>query len=117
MLAMIDEQAEESLKKLDSAQAFAERTEVLVVDGESPDGMVTVSVDATGHAVRVDFHRDFHTRTPAELGQSVMAAQAHAQRRLSYQVEQIGKDVYGEDSPTARTYADAYRSQYGYEED
>lgn len=116
VLAMIDGQAEDSLRKLDQAQEFAERTEALRVEGTGGDGVVTVAVNATGHVVDVEFARDHHTRSAADLAAAVLAAQAQAQRRLSARVAEVGEEVYGPDSPTVRRYADAYREQYGSED-
>ena len=117
MLAEIDAQADASLKKLDQTAEFAQRTETLAVDGESPDRSVTVTVNGTGHAIDVRFAAGFERLGAGELGAAVMAAHGQAQRRLSFHVEQLGEEIYGPDSPMANSYAQAYRDQYGYEEE
>ncbi len=116
MLAQIDAQADASLAKLDQAEQFARRSEALTVEGESPDGRAVVTVNGTAHPVAVRFSDDVHQLSPGELGSAVMSALGQAQRRLSFRIEELGAEVYGPDSGTARTYADAYREQYGYEE-
>lgn len=116
MLAQIDAQADASLAKLDQAERFANESAALVVDGESEGRHAVVSVNGTGHPVAVHFSDDFHRLSAGELGSAVMSALGQAQRRLSYRVEELGNDIYGPGSPTARMYADAYREQYGYEE-
>lgn len=116
VLAQIDAQADASLAKLDQAERFAVQTEALAVEGEGGNGAATVVVNATGHPTAVRFGPDFDRLSAAELGSAVMEALAQARRRLSFRVEEIGTEVYGPESPTARMYVDAYREQHGYEE-
>lgn len=117
MLADIDAQADASLRKLDQTAEFAERTERLAVDGESADRTVTVTVNGTGHAIDVRFAAGFDRLGAGELGAAVMEAHGQAQRRLSFRVEELGDEIYGPGSPMAASYAQAYRDQYGYEEE
>lgn len=117
MLADIDAQADASLKKLDQTAEFAQRTESLTVDGESLQREVVVTVNGTGHAINVRFEAGFDRLSAAELSAAVMAAHGQAQRRLSFRVEQLGDEIYGPGSAMAASYAQAYRQQYGYEEE
>lgn len=116
VLASIDEQADQAQGKLDKAAEFAARSEHLQVPGESADGLVTVVVDGSAQVVDVRFDDDFDTASAAELSADVMAALAQARRRLSFRIEELGTEIYGEHSPTAQMFADSYRDRFGYEE-
>lgn len=116
VLASIDAQADAAQTRLDQAQEFASRSEALRVEGTSDDAVVTVVVDATGHPVSVEFGDRFAEADAGRLGRAVMAALRQAQRRLSFRIEELGTEIYGDDSPTVRMFAEQYRTSYGYEE-
>ena len=53
----------------------------------------------------------------ARVAADVMEAMRQAQRRLSFRIEQLGTEIYGEGSPSVETFTRAYRDKFGYEED
>jgi DNA-binding protein YbaB len=116
VLNSIDAQADASLAKLSQAEEFAARSEALRVEGQSAGALVTVVVDVTGHPTSVTVDDRFTETSAAELGADVMEALRQAQRRLSFRIEELGTEIYGEASPTVQMFADQYRSNFGYEE-
>ncbi len=84
--------------------------------GESGDGLVTVVVDGSAQVIEVRFDDDFHAASATELGADVMAALAQARRRLSFRIDELGTEIYGEESPATRMFVDSYRDRFGYEE-
>lgn len=117
VLASIDSQAESAHKKLDQAQEFADRSQYLEVAGSSGDEIVTATVDGTGQVVAFDISDDVRSLDGAQVAASVMEAMGQAQRRLSFRVEQLGTEIYGEGSPSVETFTRAYRDKFGYEEE
>lgn len=117
VLATIDEQADASLRKLDQAAAFAQRSENLSVEGESRDQLATVTVDGTGQIESIALEENLSGVRGSQVAASVLEAMRQAQRRLSFHVEELGKEIYGEDSPSVGAFTEAYRTKFGYEED
>lgn len=117
VLASIDGQAESAQRTLDKAQEFAARSEHLEVEGSSADEVVTATVDGTGQVVSLQVSDDVRGLDGARVAADVMEAMRQAQRRLSFRIEQLGTEIYGEGSPSVETFTRAYRDKFGYEED
>ncbi len=116
VLASIDSKADSALTKLDQAAEFASRSEHLEVEGESEDRLARVSVDGTGQVQSLVIDDGFTDATAAQLAGSVMEAMRQAQRRLSFRIDQLGAEIYGEGSPAVEAFTTSYRNRYGYEE-
>ncbi len=117
VLATIDAQANASLEKLNQAEAFAQRSENLSVEGSSRDEVATVCVDGTGQVTSIALVEDLSRHRGSAVAAAVLEALGQAQRRLSFRVEELGKEIYGEDSPSVSAFSQAYRDKFGYEED
>lgn len=117
VLASIDSQAESAQQKLDQAQEFADRSQHLEVEGTSADEIVAATVDGTGQVVSLRISDDVRSLDGAQVAAAVMEAMRQAQRRLSFRVEQLGTQIYGEGSPSVETFSRAYRDKFGYEEE
>lgn len=117
VLSQIDERSDAALARIDRTAQFARESEQLRVEGESSDRVVTVVVDGVGQMVDIRFGRDLDRATAQQLSASVLEAHAQAKRRLSFEVEQLGKQICGEGSPTVQMVSESYRDRFGYEEE
>ncbi|WP_426243237.1 YbaB/EbfC family nucleoid-associated protein [Nocardioides sp. LHG3406-4] len=115
VLKGLDTQAAAAQGKLDQAAEFAARSEHLEVEGRSADEIAEVRVDGTGQVTSITLDDDCQRLGPDRIAADVMEAMRQAQRRLSFRIEQLGNDIYGEGSPTVRGFTDSYRNRYGYE--
>ncbi|MBC2932206.1 YbaB/EbfC family nucleoid-associated protein [Nocardioides sp. zg-1228] len=115
-LAAMNESFDAAEARLDQAQALAATTERMRVEGESTDRVVTVVVDGNGQMVDLRFDDSFAGQEPARLAHSVLEAHSQAKRRLSFEVEQAAREIYGPDVAAASTITQSYRNTFGYEE-
>lgn len=116
VLATIDAQADAAQTKLDQAEQFAVRSQHLAVEGTSDDEVATVTVDGNGQVTAIVIEDDVRHLTGSQIAADVLAALRQAQRRLSYRVEELGTEIYGEGSPSVEAFARSYRDRFGYEE-
>lgn len=116
VLAEVGQQAERSMQQLDRAEQFAERSGQLRVTGASPDRLVRVTVDGTGQMVGVELDERSMAGQPAELEAGIMSALGAAQRQLTFRIQELGEEIYGEGSATVAMFTEQYRQRYGYEE-
>ena len=115
-LAAMNESFDAAEARLDQAEALASTTAQMRVQGESTDRLVTVTVDGNGQMVDVHFGEEFARLDPAQLAHGVLEAHSQAKRRLSFEVEQAARDIYGPDVAAAAAITGSYRSTFGYEE-
>lgn len=71
------------------------------VEGESTDRVVTVVVDGNGQMVDLRLTDRFPRLDVGRLAHGVLDAHAHAKRRLSFEVEQAAREIYGPDVAAA----------------
>lgn len=116
VLASINESADAAQEKLAKAGEFASRSEHLQVEGHSEDKLARVMVDGTGQVQSIDLDDDFAEHSAAQVSGAVLAAMRQAQRRLSFRIDQLGEEIYGEESPSATAFTNSYRQRFGYEE-
>ena len=85
----------------------------LRVEGQSPDGKVSVVLDHSGSLVDVRFEPDSVSGGHQELRHSLLAANRAAQGRLSAAVTAVVGEHFGRDSDTTREFHDRYVEQFG----
>lgn len=115
-LAAMNESFDAAETRIDQAQALATTTAQMRVEGESTDRVVTVVVDGNGQMVDLRFDDSFARHDAGRLAHSVLEAHAQAKRRLSFEVEEAAREIYGPDVAAASTITQSYRSTFGYEE-
>lgn len=115
-LAAMNETFDAAEARIDQAQALATTTEQMRVEGESTDRMVTVTVDGNGQMVDLRFDDQFARLDAGQLAHGVLEAHSQAKRRLSFEVEQAAREIYGPDVAAAAAITGSYRSTFGYEE-
>lgn len=116
VLAQIDAQADASQTKLDQAEEFATRSQRLAVEGVSRDELARVTVDGTGQVQAIVIDDEVRRLDGSVIAADVMEALGQAQRRLSFRVEQLGTEIYGEGSASVEAFSRSYRDRFGYEE-
>jgi DNA-binding protein YbaB len=102
--------------RLDQAEKLASTTAQMRVAGESTDGITTVVVDGNGQMVDLRFEDQFTRLDAGQLAHGVLEAHAQAKRRLSFDVEQAAREIYGPDVAAAASIVQSYRTTFGYEE-
>lgn len=115
-LAAMNESFDAAEARIDQAQALAATTAQMRIDGESTDRVVVVTVDGNGQMVDVRFDDQFARLDAGRLAHGVLEAHAQAKRRLSFEVDQAAREIYGPDVAAAAAITDSYRSAFGYEE-
>ena len=115
-LAAMNESFDAAEARLDQAQALASTTAQMRVQGESTDRVATVTVDGNGQMVDLHLTDDVARLDPGQIAHGVLEAHAQAKRRLSFEVEQAARDIYGPDVAAAAAITGSYRSTFGYEE-
>lgn len=116
VLATIDAQADAAQTKLDQAERFATRSQHLEVEGSSEDEVATVTVDGNGQVQSIVITDEVRDLSGAQVAADVLQALRQAQRRLSFRVEELGTEIYGEGSPSVEAFTRSYRDRFGYEE-
>lgn len=115
-LAAMNDSFDAAEARIDQAAALASTTAEMRVQGESTDRLVTVTVDGNGQMVDLQFADEFTRLDAGRLAHGVLEAHAQAKRRLSFEVEQAAREIYGPDVAAAAAITGSYRSTFGYEE-
>ncbi|RYC11138.1 YbaB/EbfC family nucleoid-associated protein [Nocardioides zhouii] len=115
-LAAMNESFDAAEARIDQAEALASTTAQMRVQGESTDRLVTVTVDGNGQMVDLHLDDQFTRLDAGQLAHGVLEAHAQAKRRLSFEVEQAAREIYGGDVAAAAAITGSYRSTFGYEE-
>ncbi|KAA9157924.1 YbaB/EbfC family nucleoid-associated protein [Amycolatopsis acidicola] len=98
--------ADEAKAKSERFTAVRRQVETSVIDEESPDGVVRVSVRASGALAGLHLSERARGLAPAQLAELVMATVARAQGKIAARVQQIARDNgVGEDPATTTMVA------------
>lgn len=94
-------------------QAMSTRLDALRVRAEDPNGLVEVTIDATGALVDVRFSGRIHQFAPDVVGRAVMSAVGEARRKAAEQSKEIVTETMGPDSVAGRTITERLERQLG----
>ncbi|MEU0882672.1 YbaB/EbfC family nucleoid-associated protein [Lentzea sp. NPDC005914] len=110
----VDEWVEGLRQRADRLQRLKTQVDRIQVTETSPNGAVTVTVDATGKPIDVRFGDRVGSVPPRELGPLVMGCIRTAQSRIAQQVREATTAAVGDDLPeTRQMVVDSYREKFG----
>lgn len=84
-------------RKAERYQELQQRVEGVRITATSPNGVVTVTVDADGSLVDAKFTDQVARSAPDEVGRQLMAAINQAKAQITARVREVAGDTLGED--------------------
>ncbi|GGN97025.1 hypothetical protein GCM10010112_88860 [Actinoplanes lobatus] len=102
-------------RQTETTHELSRRMQQVSASAESRDGGVAVTVDHAGGLSGLTLTDDAMRLAPDELARLIMATARRAQARLSDEMAELVKGIFGSDSATtsfiAGTYADQFPAQ------
>jgi DNA-binding protein YbaB len=108
----VDGWAESFARKAERYQSVQQQVEQLRLTAASPDGMVRVTVGASGVPIDLELSERARSIPPTELSALILATMRRAQGGIPDQVAQIMRDTVGQDTSTIGSVVDEYRRQF-----
>jgi DNA-binding protein YbaB len=87
-------------------QLMSDRLQELRLTATDPEGLVTVTVDASGVLLDLTLDAKLRGRDPADLARTILDTVSTARRGTAERAEQIIADTVGTESPAARALAE-----------
>ncbi|GAA4957279.1 YbaB/EbfC family nucleoid-associated protein [Actinoplanes utahensis] len=104
-------------QQTEASRELSHRMQQVNGSAESPDGDVVVTVDHAGGLSSLTLADEAMRLYPEELAELIMATNRRAQSRLSEEMGELVKGMFGSDSATTSFIAGTYAEQFPASED
>lgn len=108
----LEEWAQQAEQKAERYQQMSAAVSAVGATESSPDGMVTVTVNASGAISNLQLSDQIRNHSGADVAGQIMACMQRAQGRLAAQVAEAMQATIGDDQSTIDTVVSGYEQRF-----